>query len=113
MITIIFNEIVVDQDVDSFNTDISRNIAGFQVTDKRVNQNTVTNLNSDLGEILMGTMHWVTQLQGSNVGPSALVKHGTGLSRLQVNAWVLFRIFAFRENFNRTGKVERLSEPEP
>src|SRR5665647_2455165 len=103
---VLFNEIVLDKNFDGLDTNISWDITGFEVTDQAVDQYTVTDLDSDFRQVLMRTMHRVTQLQSGNVCPTTLVEHGTGLSRFEIYTRILFFVLAFGQDFYRASQVD-------
>ena len=83
--TLLFDKVFVDQGIDGLDADIGRDIAGLQVADQGVDQHAVTYFDGDLGQVLVGAVHGVAQLQSGNVGPTAFVEHGAGLGRGQVD----------------------------
>ena len=48
-----FYKVVLHQDVNTFYTNICRNITGFQVADQGVNIDTVANFNGNLAEVFV------------------------------------------------------------
>ncbi len=72
---ILFVEVTVDKSIDAFDTHLSRNIARLQGPNERVNENTVTYLNGNLGKILMGPVHRVPELKRCDRAPSLFFKN--------------------------------------
>ena len=103
---VFFDKVFIDKDINRFNANIGWNVTCFQVADQRVDQNAVTYLNCDFCQVLMRTMHRITELQCSNVCPTTLVEHLAGLGRFQIDTRILFLIFAFGENLDGAGDVD-------
>ena len=53
----------------------------------------------------MGSMHGISELQGSHFAPAPFLKHFSGFCRSHVDSRIFFRIFAFAKHFNRASQV--------
>ena len=95
------NKVTFDQGINTFNTNICRDITGFEVTDKRMDQNAVTDIKGNFAKMLMGSVHGVSKLHGSNICPASFIKNSPGFFRCQVNPFEFFREFAFGKHFYR------------
>ena len=98
----VFHKIILDQSINTFNADIRRNIAGFQVADQRVDEDSVADFDSNFTQIFMGSVHGITELKGSHIIPASFRKYPSGFCRSHVNSGVLAGVFGFAEYFNRT-----------
>ena len=74
----------------------------FERTVVDEDENTVTYVKGNLAKMLMGSVHGVSKLHGSNICPAFFIKYGTGFSRGKVNAFEFFGEFTFGKDFYRT-----------
>lgn len=102
------HKVLVDEGLDTVNTDISRDVSRLQVTDKGVDEDSITDLDSDLGEVLVGSVHGVTQLQGGDGVPSTLGELGAGLGRSLVDTSKSGRELTLGQHLDGTADVEVL-----
>ena len=105
---VVLHEVVLDQAVDGLYPNVGGNVALLEVTDQGVDQHAIAHLDGDLGQELMGAVHGITQLQGSDVGPTALLEHGAGFGRGQVDTLVLDGILTLGKNLDRASQVDFL-----
>ena len=70
----ILDKIMFGQGVNGIHPHFGRNVAGFQFAQKLVDQDTVTDLDGDLGQIFMGAVHGVPELQGGHGAPALLLE---------------------------------------
>ena len=70
-----------------------------------MNEDTIACLNCDFAQILMRTMHGVSELQSGNLAPASFFKYLACLGRLEINAFIFGRIFTLGKDLDRTGQA--------
>ncbi len=96
---------MLDERINSGLAGVARNVAGLQFAKQHVDEGTVADLDGDLCEVLVGTVHRVTGLECGNGAPALLFEHLAGLCRAKVDLLELGGEVAFAENLHRTSQV--------
>ena len=71
---------------------------GFRLPTREVDVNAVTHVDGDLGQVLVGAVHGVSELQGGDLFPASLIEDLAGFGRALIHFFVFDRIFAFAQN---------------
>src|SRR4029453_16333887 len=69
-------EIIVDHRLDCSGTNIGWNVACFQFPEHLMDENTVLDLHPDFYQVVVATVHGISGLEGGDIGPAPLEKHG-------------------------------------
>ena len=73
-----------------------------------MDQNAVADLDGDLGQVLVGAVHGVPELQGGDGFPALVFKHLPGFPGPHVEAGILFREGAFTPDLTNPAQVDFL-----
>ena len=74
-------EVVIHQGLNRVNPNVSGNIAFFQLAHQLVDVDAVADLDGDPGQVGVGVVHGVAELQRRHRVPAPLFKHCPGLGR--------------------------------
>ncbi len=101
----VFHEIVVNQSVDGVHADVSRDVAGFELAKQLVDDNSVHDFNCDFSQELVGSMHWVTKLEGRYSLPTLFLENFSGFRRCSIEFTVLLRETTLGQHLHWPGQV--------
>ena len=77
----VLDEIILGEDVDGLGAHFRGDVAGFQFAQELVDQDAVADLDGDLGQVLVGAVHGVPELQGGDGVPSPCLQTSSGFPR--------------------------------
>ena len=100
------SEIIVDHRLNCSGTDIGRNIAGFQFPKDLMDKDAVGHFHRDFHQVLVTAMHGVSGLEGGDIRPAAIKKHGSCLGGPNIKLRIFDRIFAFAQYPHRPRQVD-------
>ena len=88
-------KILLDQDVDSFDSNSRWYIARLQVAENLVDQQSIANFDGDFSQVFMAAVHGISCLKSGDFGPAEFFKNRAGFFRAQIEPLVGVRVVAF------------------
>ena len=103
----VLHEIVLGEDIDGLGAHFRGDVAGFQFAQELVDQDAVADLDGDLGQVLVGAVHGVPELQSGDGVPAFGLKHLPGFIGPHVKAGILLREGSFTPDLADAAQVDR------
>ena len=100
------HEIILDQRIDCPGPDVGRNVARLELAENLMDEQPVTDLDGDLGQILVAAMHGVAGLEGRHFRPSPRLEPGAGFGRAEIQARERLWVNAFAQRPHGARQVD-------
>ena len=101
----VLDEVILDEGLDALDANVGRDVTGLQVADQLMNVQSVADLDGNLRQVLVRSVHGIAQLKRRYGFPALLLEDLPTLRRPLVGACKLRREVALRENLDRPGDV--------